>query len=79
MWLEMLQKNFSIPPSNITLFASKENYDQVVDKLWDENSEQYEAFRDNPGNVKEESLPIYKLVCHFISRKISPEVLKEAH
>ncbi len=38
MWLEMLRKDFSIPPSNIALFASKENYDQIVgSKLWDEN------------------------------------------
>ena len=43
IWLEMLRKDFSIPPKNITLFASKENYDQIVgSKLWDENSKKHE-------------------------------------
>ena len=45
----MLRKDFYIPPKNIAVFASKENYDKIVDlKLWDwdENSEKYEEKRD---------------------------------
>jgi hypothetical protein len=76
----MLRKDFSIPPKNIALFASKENYDKIVDsKLWDENSEKHEEMRDHPNfNVPEESLAIVKLVYHFMSRKIDPQFLREA-
>ena len=75
----MLRKDFSIPPKNIALFASKENYDKIVDsKLWDENSEEYEKNRDHPKNVPEESLAIVKLVYHFMSRKIDRKFLREA-
>ncbi len=57
MWLEMLRKDFSIPPSNIAVFASQENYDQIVgSKLWDENSYDFEEKRDWPRLVPEESL-----------------------
>ena len=76
----MLRKDFSIPPSNIAVFASKENYDQIVgSKLWDENSEEFEEKRDYPFfRVREESLAIVKLVYHFMSRKIDPNFLREA-
>ena len=50
----MLRKDFSIPPSNIAVFASQENYDQIVDsKLWDEISEVDEEKRDDPLSVRE--------------------------
>ena len=75
----MLRKDFSIPPKNIAVFASKENYDKIVDsKLWDENSEEHEELRDKPCNLPEESLAIVKLVYHFMSRKIDPQFLREA-
>ena len=79
MWLEMLRKDFSIPPSNIAVFASKENYYQIVgSKLWDENSYDFEKKRNFPRLVPEESLAIVKLVYHFMSRKIDPNFLREA-
>ena len=52
MWLEMLRKDFSIPPSNIALFASKENYDKIVGfKLWDENLEEHKIYLNDPSYV----------------------------
>ena len=75
----MLRKDFSIPPSNIALFASKENYDKIVGfKLWDENLEEHKIYLNEPSYVPEESLAIQKLVYHFMSRKIDRKVLKEA-
>jgi hypothetical protein len=49
LWLRMLQKDYSIPSSKIALFASKENYDKIIDlKLWTMTSDVHKRWIDLP-------------------------------
>jgi hypothetical protein len=62
------------------VFASKQNYDKIVDfKLCDLESEQHKKWMDKKNGemgelngVPEEKLPIVKYIYHFMSRKVDP-------
>ena len=51
-WLAMLRKDYDIPPANITLLASEENFASIAKfKLWDTESDQHKQWMDLPfGN-----------------------------
>jgi hypothetical protein len=49
-WLAMLRKDYDIPPANITLLASEENFASIAKfKLWDTESDQHKQWMDLPG------------------------------
>ena len=58
LWLRMIQKDYSIPSSKIALFASKINYDKIVDyKLWDVDPDDLEELKDEPRGDLEFGFP----------------------
>jgi hypothetical protein len=85
-WISMLLHDYSIASVDMFLLASQLDYDKIASfKLCDVSTSEYEQFRNLPkGNqqgaegVPESKLPIQKLQYHFMSRKVDPEVIKQA-